>query len=188
MELLDIIKNRRSIYPKTYSEEKIDARIINKILEAGNWAPSHRHTRPWSYIVFHGEGLKKLADFQAEYYKNNTTDFKEAQYQKLLNKPLMCSHIIAICMKRDIKKSVPEIEEIEAVACSVQNMHLMASSLGIGAYWGTGGVTYEENAKDFFGLGNEDKLLGFFFLGKPTIDWPKAPERDWKNEIKWVDQ
>ena len=186
MELTDAIIHRRSIYPKAYTEEIIDKEIIKEILEAAKWAPSHRNTRPWHFIVYEGEGKMRLAEFQSEFYKANTTDFNEVQYQKLKNKPLMCSHVIAICMKRDPKKSVPEIEEIEAVACAVQNMHLTASAKKIGAYWGTGGVTYQEKAKPFFGLDADDKLLGFLFLGKPKIDWPSAQKRNIDSHVEWV--
>ena len=45
--------------------------------------------------------------------------------------------MIAICMARQSRpeKLMPLWEEIAAVACAVQNMHLMATSLGVGAYW-----------------------------------------------------
>ena len=186
MELIDYIKNRRSIYPKAYSDQIIPRADIKKILEAGKWAPSHRNTRPWHFIVYEGEGKAKLAEYQADFYKSSNPDFDESKYEKLKKKPLMCSHVIAICMKRDPKLSVPEIEEIEATACAVQNMHLMASSMGIGAYWGTGGVTYEKGAKSFFELEENDNLLGFFFLGIPKITWPKSIEREISNHVKWV--
>ena len=158
------IANRRSIYPQTYTDEVIHDHIMDSILENASWAPSHRQTRPWHFVVFSGNGLQKLANFQSSLYKKQTpTDkFEEKKFQNLLTKPLQCSHIIAICMKRDKKQSVPEIEEIEAVACAVQNMHLSASSQGIGGYWGTGGITYMEEAKSFFDLSKDDKLLGFF--------------------------
>lgn len=184
----ELIASRRSIYPQVYTDQEVEEEVVEKILENASWAPSHRQTRPWHFVVFSGEGKKKLADYQASFYKENTPadQFEQKKYDKLLSKPLKSSHVIAICMKRDLKHSVPEIEEIEAVACAVQNMHLTATSYSVGAYWGTGGVTYEEDAKPFFDLGKEDKLLGFFFLGYPKIDWPKGIARDWKEHVSWV--
>ena len=154
-----LIQNRRSLYPAVYSDETVDDTIIEAILENANWAPTHKLTQPWRFTVFSGEGLKKLADFQADLYRKVTeTDgsFDQKKYEKLQKKPLLCSHIIAIGMKRDSKERVPEIEEVMATACAVQNMYLTASAYGVGGYWGTGGITYYEEAKSFFGLGSED--------------------------------
>lgn len=186
----NIIQNRRSIYPTAFTDDIIPNEVIDSILINANWAPSHRQTRPWHFVVFSGEGRKKLAKFQSELYKELTPSesFDEKTFNKLASKPLQCSHIIAICMKRDTKQRVPEIEEIEAVACAVQNMHLTASENKIGAYWGTGGITYKEEAKPFFNLSKKDKLLGFFFLGYPKIEWPKAKQREFTNHVVWVDK
>ena len=46
----------------------------------------------------------------------------------------------------------------------------------------------EEDAKDFFGLDKGDKLLGFMFVGVPSIDWPKGPDREWKKHVNWISE
>ena len=48
--------------------------------------------------------------------------------------PLKASHIIAIVMKRSAKKGIPEIEDIEAVSCAVQNIYLSVTAYGLGGY------------------------------------------------------
>lgn len=185
-EVNKIIRHRRSIFPTTYSGEEVEQEIVEKILENATWAPTHKLTEPWRFTVFTGEGLKKLANFQSKLYKDLAGDkFDQKTFNKLANKPLDCSHVIAIGLKRN--PLVPEIEEVEAVACAVQNMLLTASAYKIGAYWGTGGITYKTEAKSFFNLGEEDKLLGFLFLGKPTIEWPNRSIRMPAEEVvKWV--
>lgn len=188
-ELLnDIIKNRRSVYPPAYTSEVIDDDVIEQLLENANWAPTHGLTEPWRFTVFTGEGLKALADFQAKLYKtNNGKEFDQKKYDKLLNKPLQCSHIISIGMKRGNNPKIPEIEEIEATASAVQNMQLTAHAYGLGCYWGSGGITYMEEAKEFFNLGPHDKLLGFLYLGIPKkpqkIAGRRSPIHD---KVRWV--
>jgi nitroreductase len=180
-----LIQSRRSIYPQLYSGEVIDNEIIEDLLESANWAPSHRCTEPWRFTVFAGEGLKKLAMFQSELYKKLAGDsFDQKKFDKLAAKPLQCSHVIAIGMKRH--EVVPEIEEVEAVACAVQNMYLTARAHNLGCYWGSGGVTYKEEALDFFGLEKGDKLLGFFFVGKPKIEFPEGRRGDWREKVTWI--
>ncbi len=190
--ILEALKNRRSIYPNMYASRPIEQEVIESILESANWAPTHKLTEPWRFMVFHGQGLQRLAQFQANLYKQVQTEagnYKEEQYQKLLNKPLLASHIIAIGMKRDEKARVPEIEEISAVACAVQNMYLAANAQGVGCYWGTGGVTYYPEAKSFFGLAPEDKLMGFMYMGYLKNDhWPEGKRQPIAPKVTWVNE
>lgn len=184
-----LIKSRRSVFPKDYSGERVDDAIVNQMLENANWAPTHKLTEPWRFVVFAGEGLKKLATFQSECYKKVTTrdgTFKEDRYQNLLTKPMESSHIIAVGMKRDEKKSVPEWEELGAVFCAIENMYLTATAYGMGCYLSTGGITTFEEAKEFFGLGKEDKLLGFLNIGKPKGAMPEGRRKSIEEKVKWV--
>jgi nitroreductase len=183
-----LIRNRRSIYPNMYTGEKIEDDIIIQMLVNANWAPNHKLTEPWRFVVFTGEGLKKLAKFQAELYKEASLadgSYKEGEFEKLLTRPLSASHIISLGMKRDEKNRLPEIEEIEAVSCAVQNMYLTAEAYRVGCYWGTGGVTYYEEAKEFFGLKNNDRLLGFFYVGVPKMRPTAGRRKPVEDKIRW---
>ncbi|WPP53613.1 nitroreductase family protein [Catalinimonas niigatensis] len=186
----ELIRKRRSIHPPLYSGETVDQKIVEQMLENANWAPTHALTEPWRFTVFTGEGLQQLADFQAELYKKASSakgNFDEKKYEKLQGQPLLCSHVIAIGMKCDARNKIPVIEEVEATACAVQNMYLTATAYGIGCYWGTGGVTYLEEAKSFFGLEEEDKLLGFLYVGMPKEGkWPEGRRGSIAEKVRWV--
>lgn len=185
----EIIQNRRSVFPQDYTGEKVSDEIVRQIIDNARWAPTHKLTEPWRFLVFTGDGIKALAKFQAELYKKVTEaegTFKEPNYQKLLTKPMLSSHIIAVLMQRDEKRSVPPIEETGAVFCAIQNMYLTASAYGLGAYLSTGGVTYFEEAKEFFGLEEEDRLIGFFHLGVPKRNYPMSKRRPVEEICHWV--
>jgi nitroreductase len=183
-----LIRNRRSVLLDQFTGERVDDSIVKQMLENANWAPNHGRTEPWRFFVFTGEGLKQLGEFQANLYKEITPadKFDEANFNKLKSNPLKASHIIAIAMKRQESGKIPEIEEVEAVACAVQNMYLTATAYGVGGYWGSGGVTYKEEAKEFFGLGTNDKLLGFFYLGVPKSDLPDGKRTSIDEKVTWI--
>lgn len=187
-EINHLIRNRRSVFPKQFEEGKhIPDETIQQILENATWAPNHGHTEPWHFVVFTGGGLKKLAQFQSEFYKEASGEkFKETTYQNLQTNPLKASHVIAICMKRDVHKKHHEIEEIEAVACAVQNIYLSVAAYGLGGYWTTGGVTYNEKAKSFFGLDEDDRLLGFFYAGYVAVASPDGKRKPLEEKVVWV--
>lgn len=188
-EVDQLIRHRRSVFPKDYSGERVSDEIINQMLENANWAPTHKFTEPWRFVVFTGEGLKQLATFQSECYREVTTvdgTFRQDKYQSLLEKPLEASHIIVIGMKRDEAKRLPEWEELGAVFCAIQNMYLTATAYGAGCYLSTGGVTNFEEAKSFFGLSADDKLCGFLHIGMPRGKVPDGKRRPVAEKVKWV--
>lgn len=188
-QLNELIRNRRSVFPAQFVAGKpIDKNIIEEIITNATWAPNHGQTEPWHFTIFSGDGLKKFADFQSELYKQNAGEnFNAGKYEKLQNTPLLASHVISLGMKRTTTKRIPEIEDIEAVACAVQNIYLSVSAYGLGGYWTTGGITYNEEAKSFFGLNEQDKLLGFFYIGHVAIPSGAAKRSPLNEKVNWIE-
>jgi nitroreductase len=182
-----LIRSRRSTKPRFFNGKKIEDAIVWQILENANWAPTHGLTQPWRFKVFTGSGLEKLADFQANLYQKITPkdDFKLEKFERMRINILKSSHVIVICMQRQISEKIPEIEEIEAVACSVQNMALTAAAYGICSFWGSGGVTYTQELKEFLGLSEKDYCLGYLYLGysdTPSINSRRTPITE---KVEW---
>lgn len=183
-----MIRSRRSVFTDQFVPgKKIPDDIVHEILENANWAPTHKKTEPWRFMIFTGPGLQKLATFQSTLYKELAGEkFKEDKFRKLSTTPLDCSHVISISMKRSLKANIPEVEEIAAVACAVQNIYLSVAAYGLGGYWTTGGVTYMKEAKPFFHLEEEDRLMGFFYLGYVQIPPVPATRGPIDEKTVWV--
>jgi nitroreductase len=183
-----ILRSRRSVFPDQFEKGRIiPDEIIWRLLENANWAPNHKNTEPWRFTVFAGEGRKKLAAFQASRYRDGAGEkFRQDKYDKYLTTPGQCSHIIAIILKRSTEVAIPEMEEIAAVACAVQNIYLSLAAYGIGGYWSTGGITYDPAARPFLGLQGEDRMMGFFYLGYTAIPSVKGTRRPVGDKTIWV--
>lgn len=177
--LSEIIKTRRAVFPAQYNEELITKAEIETILAAANWAPTHKRTEPWRFKVFHGKSQINFGVWLAEKYKETTSNFSEFTYAKFRENPEKAGCVIAICMQRDPKESLPEWEEIAATAMAVQNMWLMAHELKIGAYWSSPGqIKFFE---ELLPLAEGERCLGFFYMGK--YDGP-LPEGTRKTSIE----
>jgi nitroreductase len=186
--VLDLISSRYSVFPNSYSGESLPDSVIFSALEAAHCAPTHGKTQPWRFFVFAGDGREKFARLQANHYKSQTPveQFSEAKHQKLLQNPLKASHIIGIAMQRTEGK-IPEVEEVLAVACAVQNLALSLHAYGAVGYWSTGGFTYWEEAKEWFGLSENSKILGFFYVGLPREPLKPTWERGSVAEkVTWI--
>jgi nitroreductase len=190
-EITAVIKDRRTIYPEFFSNRKIHKEQIETILNSAIWAPTHGLTQPWRFKVFRAEGLTKLSDFLSTKYKEIAGDnFSEMKYQKLKNRPLLAGAVIAVSLKRDPKEKIREIEEIEAVACAIQNMHLTCTAWGLGAFWSSPELIYKPFMNEFLGLAEKDKCLALFYIGYPKDDfeWPKGQRKPIEYVTEWVEE
>jgi len=187
-QLNELIHLRRSTKPRLLNGKKIDDKVVWQILENANWAPNHGLTQPWKYKVFTKSGLEKLANFQADLYQElvSKDKFKTEKYERMKTNILKSSHVIVICMERQKSEKILEIEEIEAVACSVQNMALTAAAYGICSFWGSGGVTYTDELKEFLGLGAKDKCLGYLYLGYSDNPTTKSRRDRIQDRVEWI--
>lgn len=185
----NIVQNRRSVYPYQFEKNKIiPDELIWQILENANRAPTHKLTQPWRFIVFSGEGLRAFAQLQVEQYKQFAGEnFKEKKLKNLVEYPLMSSHVIVVGMKRTTVISIPEEEEVLAVGCAIENIYLSLTAYGLGGYLSTGSVSFLNESKEYFGLAENDKLLGIFFVGYPAnLSNPLSKRNPVAEKVKWI--
>jgi nitroreductase len=147
-------------------------------------------TEPWRFLLFTDAGRERLADFCQSLYRRLTPDseFRQDKFDKLRSNPLKAPLTIAIAMKRQGIEKVPEIEEVEAVACAVHNMHLTASAVGLAAFWSTPSLVYTDEMRQWLGLSDpRDKCLGLFYLGWPASEnWPEGKRSDLSEKVVHV--
>jgi len=185
-----LMAHRRSIKPVDMDASKeVSKDLLLNLTECANWAPSHGLTEPLRLHTFYGEARQEFAKNLQNTYKAETpeAEFKQEKFDKM-GKNVMLSHsIMAIVMKRGTNPKIPVIEEVQAVACAVQNMHLAASAEGLGLYWSSPTVSYGEGFKKFLELGEEDQCLGFLFIGWPKegFEWPESRRKPAAEKIVW---
>jgi len=186
---MDAIHHRRSI--NKFKNEEPSRDIINKILEAGTWAPNHHHTEPWKFFVIRGDSREKLGNIMAETLleKIENTDSSESQVRLEVErkKPLRAPVIITVAVSPSNNINVIEIEEVAAVASATQNMLLAIHALGLGSILRTGESAYDKRINDFFGLKGAERIFGFIYLGYPDIPPPKQSRTSFTKKTKWFE-
>lgn len=190
-EINELIRNRRTIFPEQFSERKVHREQIEVMLNNAQWAPTHGNTQPWRFNVFMEEGLSNLSQFLGTTYLKLTPEDQQndTKLGKLIRRPLLASAVIAVSMKRQEEEKIMEIEEIEAVACAIQNIHLTCTAYGIGGFWSTPKLIYSSEMNEFLNLGEKDKCLGLFYVGYPSIEWPTITHRKpIEYNTKWITQ
>lgn len=183
--LNQIIRNRRSVYPPSYNTKDIPDEQIETILENANFAPTHKLTEPWRFIIFKAAGKEQLASFLRERYKRITDPvaFSQTKYNAASDKVDKSNCVIVIMMQTHNDK-IPEWEEVASVGCAVQNMWLTASAMGIGAYWSS--PSFLPDLAEYLELPEGQKCLGVFYMGnhdKSDISFKRTPIA---NKVKWI--
>ena len=184
-----ILRGRRTLKPIKFRDQTIDSSIIEAILENANWAPTHGRTEPWRFQVYSGEARKTLAEKLAALYRAGVPLEKQKpeKLDQLRVNPLRASHVIMIWMKKHDIETVPEIEEVAAVACAVQNMQLTARAYGIACFWSTGLQAYHKAVEEIFDIKPPDRYLGVLYLGYPKDAFPAGHRKPVSEKVVWVE-
>lgn len=170
-----VIRQRRSIYADEFLEKEIPQSVVEEILTNATWAPTHKMTEPWRFIVLQGSQQQKFGSFMADYYKSYydsrlSEEDSLLRYKYLLKYPLNASCMVAIILVRHPKIALPEWEELAAVSCAVQNMALSCTAQGLGGYWSStdAAIAYVQQ----LGLAENEQSLGLFFMGYQDPEQP----------------
>lgn len=164
----EVIEKRRAIYPNLYNDEPISREKLMEILATANFAPTHKLTQPWRFVVIEGERKLRLAELMGEWYQANTPPetFKASKPTKMLKKASKSAYMVAIVMQRDPLQRIPEWEEIAAVAMAVQNVWLAGTTKDIGMYWSSPTSIASDEIRAFLQIEAEQRCLGFLYMGR----------------------
>lgn len=188
MELIELIKSRRSI--GVVDEKEVSDEIIKELLETAVWAPNHKKTEPWKFRVIKGDGRIKLGKEMARIMKERTAGLAEEEAQRKIEKaekgPLRAPVIIIMAVSPSGK--VPEIEEVVATGCALQNLLLQATDKGLATIVRTGDIAHYPELKPFLKLDENDKIIGLVYIGYPKKDFDiKAVRTPIENKTIWFD-
>ena len=188
MDALEAIKTRRSV--GLVSDKAVPKELIEEILEAGTWAPSHFKTEPWRFTVLTGSGRKLLGDLLADIaegeMENPKTESNQKKLEKQKQKPFRAPLIIAAAVEPSDNPKVILSEEYAAVNAAIQNMLLAVHALGLGAIWRTGKPCYDMRMKKLFHLSDKGELLGFIYIGYPTKEISQGKREHYNKKTAWI--
>lgn len=183
--VLNTIRQRRTIDVLKLKPDPIPDDVLEAILTAGTWAPTHGRREPWRFTVFTGEGRRKLADLFARAYAASqakdahSPDAQENQRQRVMKAPVWISLELHIPQP----PKFPEWEEEAALACAAQNILLAAQAHGIASKWGSGVSMLSPLTAHELGA---PRLLGFIFLGYAAEEPKDSTRTPLAEKVTWV--
>ena len=173
MQAIDALLNRVSCgkleAPAPNSEQR------SNLYRAALRAADHGSLKPWRFLEIEGEGLEALGQVFERAALQDDDQLTDVQRERFRKMPTRAPLIVAAIARCEEHAKVPKWEQVVATGAAVQNLITAAFAQGIGAYWRTGAMVEHNHVKRELGLVGDEKLIGFVYLGTPSIPLRDAP-------------
>lgn len=180
MELFEAIRQRRTVY--RFQDKPISQLVIERCLDVARFAPNHKLTEPWRFIVVGPKTKLKLGDVAEKVARekagSTSGDELNALIQKQIKKITDLPGLIAITSRLSPQDAFREQEDYAASVCALHNLVLALWGEGIGAQWGTGRISRHADAMEILGIDTSvETCIGFLKFGYPDVI-PQTKRKD----------
>lgn len=168
MSVLDIIVERRSVFD--FQSTAVPRERIERALRAAVWAPNHKLTEPWRFIVVGMQTKRRLSQVYARIKQEDVPvniapealrEIGRKAESKLMGKPTVMAVTCVVSEDRILDR-----EDYAATCCAIQNIMLAAWEDGIGMQWSTSSLIEEAEALSVLGVDSEcEQVVGFLYAG-----------------------
>jgi nitroreductase len=168
-----LIHHRQTILPKRLFEPGPDVSQLEQIFGAAAAAPDHGELLPWRFVMIPAGTRGRLADvFAASLLERDpcaTAEQVEKAREKAFRGPVL---MLAVVDAGAPDAEVPAIERIVSAGCAIQNMLLMAASLGFASALTSGKAMQSRGLRELFSLRPHEQAACFVSIG--TADRSKS--------------
>lgn len=213
MEVEEAINKRRSI--RSFTSDPVGEEDLLQILRAGVRAPNPGNRQEWHFYVIRNKGvLEKMAEAvrgrlaqdvafaETHGLTEEAVELKRRRgiFSFFLRAPLT----IAICAKEEppdarlriwraqglpeekIRRMRPH-RVLQGVSAAVENMILMAQSLGYGTCWMTGPLIAVDDLESLLGIEPPLRLVALLPLGRPKYIPPLRSRFELEQVVTFID-
>jgi nitroreductase len=179
MDAIEALRSRVSVLPRLMDGREPDEADVAELLDLAVCVPDHGMVRPWRFVVIRGSDRERLGEVFAEALKRRMPDAGEEDLAKERARPMRAPVLIAALARvATDRPGVPVVEQLVSAGAAVSNILNGAHAKGLGAVLLTGDNAYDPHVKAFFGLKEEDAIVGFIYLGTPKGKVPGKPRPD----------
>ena len=163
MDIHEIIRTRRSV--RAYEDRPVPDDVLQRLLEAAQWAPSANNLQPWKLVVVRDAQRRR--------------DLAQAARKQLFiaQAPVVVA-AVAVDPGRMMPCDVPPYAVDAAIA--IDHLTLAAAAEGLGTCWI--GAFDQDLVKGILGVPEDHKVVALLPIGYPA-DGPKEKTRKSLTEL-----
>ncbi len=162
LDIFRIIQTRRSV--RRFTDESVSDEVIDRILDAGRWAPSGLNNQPWRFAVVRNRNLIEAIA-------------KLTRYSKIV---LGAKVLLPVFL--DTATVYHREKDIQGIGACLQNMLLETHALGLGAVWLGEIIKSDAEIRRLLGLSGEIELMAVLAVGYPA-ESPRETKRKTVREL-----
>jgi nitroreductase len=185
MDISEAIRARRST--KDFRPGPVSRDRIERLLEAAVQAPNHRMTEPWRFHVL-GEGARRaygaaLGARKAKKVEDPAAaaDVIRKVAEKHVGLPAMLAVSVVLAEDPEVRE-----EDVAAAWMAIENLLLLAPSLGLGTHLKTGAIMHDPKARAAVGVPDGERIVAIVEIGEPATPAPAKPRKPASTLTRWV--
>lgn len=174
MDLLDLLNARHSTPARQLGEPGPTPAQLERLLGAAIRVPDHGKLAPWRLLTIAGDTRRALGEKLAQLHLRKEPELPDALLAKDRERYCFAPLIVAVIARIDEHHpKIPAQEQLLSAGCVAYNVLLGAQALGFGAQWLTGWAAYDADAAAVFGLGANERIVGFVHIGTARESTPE---------------
>jgi len=192
---LDWIFSRRSV--RRFRPEPVPRALLERVLEAAQWAPSAHNRQPWRFAVLTGEEARlKLGEAMGTDFRRDLLasgldpDEVEQQVERSCRRIREAPAAVLLCLDMAEMDTYPDswrqeaeyLMAVQSIAMAGENLLLAAHALGLGGVWVCAPLFAQESARKVLELPPGWQPQGLILLGYPAKH-PEARPRKPLHEV-----
>jgi nitroreductase len=173
-QTLDLLLSRRSGSAKAMTGPGPSPEELRTILTAGARVPDHKKLFPWRFIVFEGDGRKRMGNVLGDLLcaEGDVSDDRiSMERHRFTRAPV----VIGVVSHARENIPVPLWEQELSAGAVCQNILLASHALGYVANWLTEWYAFDDRVKEKLGLKPGERMAGFIYIGKPAEPLEERP-------------
>jgi nitroreductase len=181
-----LIAQRHTVLPKRLIEPGPSEEQIQRLLLAAAAAPDHDQLTPWRFLIIPKNKRAALGDLFAkallERDGSATSEHLSAARDKAFRSPFL---MLLSVDEGQLPSGIDVHERVLSAGCAVQNILLMATSMGYGSSLTSGQALKSKSLREGLRLSSADNPICFINVGTAGSKSERKPRPNTKEFVKY---
>jgi nitroreductase len=155
-----------------------DSAAMRDILTLASRTPDHGKLAPWRFIIVGDDQRAALANLLKTAWIAENPGAADQNLSALDQFAHQAPALVVLVSIPVAGSKIPRWEQRLSAGAVAMNLIHAAHAHGFVANWLTGWAAYSPQVTGAFGLGDGDRIAGYFFIGSPARDLDERPRPD----------
>lgn len=161
MDALTLLLKRRSCHALTTPAPEGPA--LENILQAALRVPDFQHLHPYEFLLAKEDGLDRLGLLLQDAAR--ASGQPEEVITRAPRMPHRAPLVVIVVARHRPHALVSPFEQHLSAGCAVMAMQMAAVAQGFSGVWRSGWPMFNRSLHTALGLGKDDQIVGFLYLG-----------------------